>query len=173
MSTEFTSDLGTFTVVHDACWFEIDGVPSSAGADEGVIAWDCPTPMGLLRPQPLRNGGGLMVPGTHGRLPKQRLRDSFETTLRFEVYDLCDPFGDTGGTPQERFVTNLLFLRENLGYTPGTFSTRTVTLYAPGGAIYTGTVQVEVDWPDDAAPPLTNVAVTVTVLEGLTEMGSA
>lgn len=174
MSTTFTSALGTFNVVDDACWFEIDGVPSSCGASTDAMAWDCMTPMALLRPQPLRNGGGLTVPGAHGRLPRKRRRDAFDVVLKFHVYGKSNPFGGTSGAEDATFVDNLLFLRDNLGDMPTTtYSTRTCTLYAPNDGIYTGDVQVEVDWADEAGPPMADIAVTVTLLTGLTELSSS
>lgn len=169
MPTEVTTEAGTFTVEHDRCWFEIDGVPSS------TPAWLCSTPMGLLRPHPMRNRGGRLIPRSQGRKARKLWGDSYDAVMPFNVFATADPFGDPGASLEETLVENLLYLNDTLGSVPETTdSTRTCIVHLPDGSTRSGPVQCELDWPDTAGPPLAVATLTVTVLAGaLTELGSA
>lgn len=162
-----TTTAGTFAVpwVPD-CWFELDGIPS------WTTAWNCPQPLGLMKPGPARKGQ-LKVPRAHGAIARRKWRDSFDVVLSFTVFAQLDPFGDPHPSEAEGIVSNLLYLGELNEIPSNPESTRELVVHLPDGtSTVPADVQVEVDWPETASAPDTIAAVTVTLFDRLVVSGS-
>lgn len=136
-------------------------------------AWMCVNPEDLLLYAPQRRSN-IVLPRTHGRLPRAMWDDERTVDLRFEMFGDCDPLGDPHDDPESGLAINkrlfaAMYFRAGLD----AFGQTEATIEDLDGLEFTGNVQVDAPlWGVGLTECSATMSVTIPRGELIAELGS-